>query len=109
MMNSSLKIDLNRVKQIVVETIRTNESTTMDLLLVALKSNYPNVNTVHLRYKLSKGILELKKENAVREIENIKIDFGRNVHHWDRHVRSIDLNIIQCLKTIDQLLEEICI
>lgn len=105
-MNSSIKIDLNRVKQIVVETIRTNESTTMDLLLLALKSNYPNVNIVHLRYKLSKGILELKKENAVREIENRKIDFGPNVHHWDGRVRLLDLNIIQCLKTIDQLLDK---
>jgi len=105
-MDPSLKIDLERVKQIVLEIVKDNRSTTMDLILDILKSNYPNVNTVHLRYKLSKVMRELKNENVIREIENRRIDFGQNVHHWAQNICLIDLNIIGCLKVLDQILGE---
>lgn len=105
-MNSSLKIDLCEVKKIILETIRANRSTTMDLLLEALKSNYPNVKNIHLRYKLSKGMRELKNENIVREIEKHRIDFGPNVHRWAQNICLIDLKIIQYLKILDKLLGE---
>jgi len=105
-MDSSLNIELNRVMQVVLETIRINRSTTVDILLDALKLNYPNVNAIHLRYKLSKVMCELKKENIVREIKEHKIDFGQNVHCWTQNICLIDLNMIQCLKVLDQLLSE---
>eukprot|EP00102_Acyrthosiphon_pisum_P020240 XP_016657450.1 PREDICTED: uncharacterized protein LOC107882881 [Acyrthosiphon pisum] len=106
-MDSSLNIELNRVMQIVLEAIRINRSTTMDILLDALKLNYPNVNTIHLRYKLNKVIRELKTENVVHEIKKKKIDFGQNVHCWTQNIGLIDLSMIQCLKVLDQLLSEI--
>lgn len=102
-MDSSLKIDLNEVKQVVLEAIRANR-TTKDLLLNTLKLNYPNVNTFHLRYKLSKVMNELKNENAIQEIEIHKLDFGPSVHLWAEHIYLLDVKIIQCLKEIDKLL-----
>jgi len=105
-MDSPLNIELNRVMQIVLETIRINRSTTVDVLLDALKLNYPNVNTIHLRYKLNKVIRELKNENVIHEIKKHKIDFGQNVHCWTQNMFLIDLNIIQCLKVLDKLLSE---
>jgi len=74
-MDSSLSIELNRVMQVVLEAIRINRSTTMDILLDELKLNYPNVNTIHLRYKLNKVICELKKKNVVHEIKKKKNPF----------------------------------
>lgn len=106
MMDSSLKIELNKVMQIVLETIRINQSTTMDILLDALILNYPNVNTIHLRYKLNKVIRELKNENIIHEIKKHKIDFGQNVHCWAQNIFLIDMSVIQCLKVLDQLLSE---
>lgn len=105
-MDSSLNIELNRVMQVVLEAIRINRSTTMDILLDALKLIYPNVNTIHLRYKLNKVIRELKTENVVHEIKKNKIDFGQNVHCWTQNICLIDLSMIQCLKVLDQLLSE---
>lgn len=105
-MNSSLKIDLYRVKQIILETIRANRSTTTDLLLDTLKSNYPNVRNIHLRYKLNKGMRELKIENMVQEFDKYRIDFGQNFHYWSQNICFIDLKIIQYLKILDKLLEE---
>lgn len=105
-MDSSLKIDLNEVKRIVLEDVRANRSTTKDFLLDALKSKYPNVNTVHLRYKLSKVMDELKNENSVQEIEMRKIDFGPNVRRWTEHINLIDVNIVQRLKELDKILAE---
>lgn len=105
-MDSSLNIELNRVMQIVLEAIRINRSTTMDILLDALKLNYPNVNSIHLRYKLNKVIRELKMENVVHEIKKKKIDIGQNVHCWTQNIGLIDLSMIQCLKVLDQLLSE---
>ncbi|XP_026819262.2 SWI5-dependent HO expression protein 3-like [Rhopalosiphum maidis] len=106
-MDSPLNIELNRIMQIVLETIRINRSTTVDVLLDALKLNYPNVNTIHLQYKLNKVIRELKNENVIHEIKKHKIDFGQNVHCWTQNMFLIDLNIIQCLKVLDKLLSEI--
>jgi len=106
-MDSSLNIELNRVMQVVLEAIRINRSTTMDILLDALKLNYPNVNTIHLQYKLNKVIRELKTENIVHEIKKKKIDFGQNVHCWTQNIGLIDLSMIQCLKVLDQLLSEV--
>lgn len=105
-MDPSVKIDLNRVKQIILETIRINRSTTTDLLLDSLKCHYQNVNTIHLRYKLNKAMCELKTEN-VKEIEKRRLDFGQNVHQWAQNICLIDLNIIQCLKLLDRLLSEL--
>jgi len=105
-MDPSLHIELNRVMQVVLEAIRINRSTTMDILLDELKLNYPNVNTIHLRYKLKKGIRELKKENLVHEIKKNQIDFGQNIHCWAQNICLIDLCMIQRLKVLDQLLSE---
>lgn len=105
-MDSSLKIDLNEIKQIVLEDVRANRSTTNDFLLDTLKLKYPNVNTVHLRYKLSKVMEELKNENAIQEIEMRKIYFGPNVHRWTQHINLIDANIVQRLKDLDKILAE---
>lgn len=101
-MDPSLKIELNKVKHIVLETIKTNRNTTEDSLLEVLKFNYPNVKTFHLRYKLSKVMSMLKNENIVQEIEKKRIDFGQNIHLWDQNICVIDLNIIQCLKVLDR-------
>lgn len=106
-MDYSLKIDFNEVKQIVLDTIRTNVSpVSMDLLLDKLKTNYSNVNPVHLRYKLRKVMNQLKNENVVQEIEQLKLDFGQNVHCWAQNVCLTDLNIIKCLRVLDQHLEK---
>lgn len=105
-MDPSLKIELNTVKHIVLETIKTNRNTTKDSLLDTLKCNYPNVKTFHLRYKLSKVMSMLKNENLVQEIEKQRIDFGQNIHLWAQNICLIDLNIIQCLKALDKLLEQ---
>lgn len=103
-MDSSLKIDSNEIKRVVLEDVRANRSTTKDFLLDTLKLKYPNVNAVHLRYKLNKVMDELKNEYAVQEIEMRKIDFGPNVHRWAEHINLIDVNIIQCLKELDKIL-----
>lgn len=105
-MDPSLKIDLNEVKRVVLEDIKANRSTTKDFVLDTLKLKYPNVNTVHLRYKLSKVMDELKNENAVQEIEMRKIDFGPNVHRWSEHINLIDVNIVRRLKELDKILAE---
>lgn len=103
-MDPSLKIELNKVKNDVLETIKTNRNTTEDTLLKMLKLNYPNVKTFHLRYKLSKAMNMLKNENKIQEIEKQQIDFGQNIHLWAQNICLIDLDIIQCLKVLDQLL-----
>jgi hypothetical protein len=103
-MDPCLKIELNKVKNDVLETIKTNRNTTEDTLLKMLKLNYPNVNTFHLRYKLSKAVSMLKNENKIQEIEKQRIDFGQNIHLWAQNICLIDLNIIQCLKALDQCL-----
>jgi len=108
-MDSSLKIDFNEVRRVVLETVRANRSTTEDTLINALKSNYPNVNTVHLRYKLSGVMRQLKDEKAIQETEKHRIDFGRNLHLWTQHICLLDSNIIQCLKELDKHLEEVCL
>lgn len=105
-MDPSLKIDLNRIKQVVLDIVKADRSTTTDLLLHVLKSNYPNVNDVHLRYKLSKVMRELKDENVIREVEKRRIDFGQNIHNWAHNICLIDLNIIRCLKILDRILRE---
>lgn len=105
-MDSSIKIDFDEVSTIIFNTIRDNKSTTMDTLINALKSNYPNVNNIHLRYKLSKTMRKLKDENKVQEIENHRIDFGQNFHQWAQNICLLDLKIIQCLKVLDERLKE---
>lgn len=105
-MDPSINIDFDEVSTIIFNTIRDNRSTTMDILINTLKSNYPNVNNIHLRYKLSKVLRKLKEENKVQEIENHRIDFGQNFHQWARNICLLDLNIIQCLKVLDELLKE---
>jgi len=105
-MDSSLKISLKEIKLVILKTIRANKSSTLRTLLNALKSNYPNVNTVHLRYKLNIAIRKLKNEKVVREIKKNKTDFGQNVNHWSQNISLLDLYIIQCLKVLDQLLSK---
>lgn len=108
-MDFSLKIDFDEVRRVVLEIIRTNRSTTEDTLINALKLNYPNVNTIHLRYKLSGVMRQLKDEKVIQETEKHRIDVGQNVHLWAQHICLLDLNIIQCLKELDKLLKEICV
>lgn len=105
-MDSPIKIDVDEVSTIILNTIRDNRWTTVDMLINALKSNYPNVNNIHLRYKLSKVMRKLKDENKVQEIENHRINFGQNFHQWAQNIYLLDLNIIQCLKILDQFLKE---
>lgn len=105
-MDAVLNIELNSVRQIVLETIRINRSITEDFLLDVLKLNYPNVNNIHLRYKLNKVIRELKNENVVRETNNHRIEIGQNVHCWAQNKCLIDSTVVQCLKILDKLITE---
>lgn len=105
-MDSSLKIDQYEIKQVVLKTIKSNRSTTLDTLLNALSIKYPNVNTIHLRYKLSKVMREMKNENVIQEIEKHRIHVGQNVFQWAQNVCILDLSIIQSLKLLDNILEK---
>lgn len=105
-MDSSVEIDLNKVKQIILRIIKDNKSTTINLIMDTLKSYYPNVNNVHLHYNLHKVMCKLKNDNIVQEIENRRLDFGPNVHQWTENIYLIDLSIIQHLKLLHQLLSE---